>query len=205
MAETRKQHLREGLTELYKRKQTISAQLSHRSHKRKEERTRLLSQLEREDARLTNNSVPVALRRVKSSTPIADDLAVVKAMYEQKKANYERNAAAKKEERLDALHTLYMNAREFITTEEQLNAAIEFQFDPARFRNDVAVDGKSIWNLGAPETIREMISNTKGGAKTMSDSLARITRYGDRASISRHDRDQERFKKIAEKLSGGKI
>jgi len=85
----------------------------------------------------------------------------------------------KSEERKDAIQTLYMHARSFVTTEAQLDAALEKAFgtveEPARKR--------SIWeDEGSPKTTQEMLSQEGVVQKT-----------------------QRRIKKIAEELTGGKI
>lgn len=203
MAQLRKKHVRDGLTELHKRKVETIAKMEHRSHARQTERERLLLQPVREDARLTNNSVPKAMQLQKSKTPYADDLAIAKALYEQKVANYNATVAAKTEERLDALHSLYMNARNFITTNEQLDQAIEYEFDEVRFKSDHA-EGKSMWNKGAPDTIKAMINNAQVQESSITSRILGAGAEDNRARV-RFQRDQERMKKIAEKLSGGKI
>lgn len=203
MAQLRKSHIREGLTELHARKLDTRAKAQHRSQARKAESARLATQPPREDARLTSNSVPQAMKIRRSATPIADDLAAAKALHERKVANYNASASAKTAERLDALHTLYMNARTFITTEDQLNYAIAQQFDDlAIFRSDTS-DGKSMWNKGPPDTIRSLIANNQSQDGGLAGVLSAMRNRGDgRVGFTR---DQERMKKIAEKLSGGKI
>jgi hypothetical protein len=52
-----------------------------------------------------------------------------------------------------------MNARNFITTEEQLNVEIEKAF-PEGSNPEFATDtklGDNIWNLGAPATIADLL------------------------------------------------
>jgi len=196
MGTLRKNHLRQGLTELHQRKQEIIYKMHRQSAAKSSERSRLISQAEREDARLTNSSIPSAMQPAKSH--VLEDVDA-KQIYDTKKGNLEYHTARKEEERRDALHTLYMNARNFITTEEQLLKEIDFQFQAPEahqlFQNGSS-DGTSMWNKGVPDTVATMVKRGRG-----SDEKTKLG--GDKAD--RVLRDQERMKKIAEKLSGGRI
>jgi len=188
MAEMRKSHLREGLKELHARKRSIDGKVAQRSEMKQRERARLLDQPAREDERLTNNSVPSAMRpqRPHELSPDAE-----LAIYNERRAAYEARLAAKQEDRLDKLHTLYMNARTFITSKEQLADAIESTFTSTR----------SIWRTGRPDTVEEMIK--RGRDRTADQGRGGMMLASD--VNERALRDQERMQKIAEKLSGGKI
>lgn len=102
----------------------------------------------------------------------------------------------KKAERRNALHTLYMNARDFIVTEEKLNEAVERAFDPysEQFTNE-ARRGLNVWNLGYPETVKEALERAnkgeKGRAVERSSGFSGMT--------------DERMRRIGEELTGGKI
>ena len=198
MAMTRKKHLREGLLELHSRKETMTHQVATRSEQRKKERERLISQVGREDERLTNVSVTKDMRPQSSIQLCRAD---AEARIASKKANLERRAAEKEEERRDALHTLYMNARSFITNEDQLVAEIERAF-PEGKNPDWTSDrsrGENIWNLGAPHTIADLLDA----------SSQRVRKEWGKAGLTsaaeKHKIDQERMKRIAEELSGGKM
>ena len=194
-AENRKRHLRDGLLELHHRKETMARQVAARSAQKQKERHRLISQAERVDERLTNTSVPQAMKPRKG----------VKIPRARTAAGNNRKAAQRRrekaDERRDALHTLYMNARSFITTEQQLDAEIENAF-PEGNHIEFATDtkrGDNIWNLGAPATIAELLD-----AK-----VARVRKDFTKAGLTEADHkfkvDQERMKRIAEELSGGKM
>jgi hypothetical protein len=102
---------------------------------------------------------------------------------------WRRRQGNKRRQRLEAMHTLYMNARRFITTEKQLVEEINKVF-PDGQNPDWELDsqpGKNIWNLGPPPSIEQMIE------KRFKDDLGK------------HRLAQERTKQIAEKLTGGKI
>jgi hypothetical protein len=188
MAETRKSHLREGLAELHARKVAIDTRIAQRSDHKRKERTRLLEQPEREDARLTNNSVPSAMRPQK---PHALSPEQELAIYNARKAAHEARLAEKHEDRLDRLHTLYMNARTFITDKDQLAEAIEASFATTR----------SIWRTGRPDTVEEMIR--RGRDRSADRGRGGMMLSGD--LNERAVRDQERMKNLAERLSGGKL
>ncbi|KIW84343.1 hypothetical protein Z517_03593 [Fonsecaea pedrosoi CBS 271.37] len=189
MAELRKTHLRSALKELHSRKTSIDTTIAARSDAKQRERTRLLSQAEREDVRLTNVSVPSAMRPQKiHELSIEEEL----ANYNARKAAHEARLAAKHEDRLDKLHTLYMNSRTFITDREQLSAAIEKAFTTTG----------SIWRKdGRPDTVEEMIK--RGRDRTADQGRGGMMLFSD--VNERALKDQERMKKIAEKLSGGKL
>jgi hypothetical protein len=198
MALTRKKHLREGLLELHKREEAMTQLVAIRSEQKRKERERLISQAERVDERLTNSSVPQAMMPGKA---LKINEADVEARYKKKMSNLEKQWREKAEERREALHTLYMNARSFITTDEQLDAAIEKAF-PKGNNPEFATDtklGDNIWNVGSPATIADLLD--AGASRVRKDfSKAGLTETDHKFAI-----DQERMKRIAEELSGGKM
>jgi len=188
MAELRKANLREGLTALHTRKDTQEKRVLRRSILRSEQRERLVAQAEREDERLTANTV---LSTMKPKELLDLPEGEEEALYERRKARYEARQAAKREERRDKLHTLYMHARQFITTNEQLAHAIDVEFEK-----------QSIWKLGLPSSLHQMISG-----KTPPEGKFDIGQASGLVAQSsrRFKTDQERMQRIAEKLSGGKM
>ena len=200
MAERRRGHLREGLAELRARKAKTERQLAAKSQAKRQERDRVIAQAEREDERLTNSSVPKSMLPMKGQQ-IPDPH--FQKRYEASTARVKAQEERKREERRDALHTLYMNARTFITTEADLDAEIDRVFpegdDPA-FRTPSS-HGKDIWNLGVPPRVADLLKKTAAHADASgSASRGNIDIHQDLARIS-----AERVKKIAEELSGGKI
>lgn len=218
MANQRRTQLREGLTALQARKQADLNAMSRRSHQKQLERSKLLSQSEREDARLTNVSTPTAMLPTNDNTALSlkaleAELANAKFLHTQKLENYKNFKSAKHAAKMDALHTLYMSARSFVTTEAQMRALLAQQFeDPKRFTNEVA-NGDSMWQFGPPESIKDKIGDAAGKPRKqaisgeMLSSLKASSRLamGVQAEREQVGQDQERMKKIAEKLSGGKI
>lgn len=156
-----------------------------------EEREKALHQPEREDERLTAPSINFDIDALMHKGPTPDPSRSERLRV--KKANFERIAAAKREKRLDDLHTLYMNARSFIVTPEQLDKHVDDVFG-----KDVAVGfgseqtlGSSIWATGKPVTVQEMLQ------KRMNTGSRTTT-----ATISAAD---ARLHQLAETLTGGKM
>ncbi|RPA83966.1 hypothetical protein BJ508DRAFT_413003 [Ascobolus immersus RN42] len=124
MAESRRKNLREGLIELHERYVWHQQKREARSRERREQREALLHAAEKDDVRLT---LPTLLS---TDALIKQDLYKIaqKNRLEDKKTIYEAKQAQKARERQKMLHELYVNARDFIVTEEQLDAAIEKEF-----------------------------------------------------------------------------
>jgi hypothetical protein len=148
-----------------------------------------------EDERLTSPSVVEAMKsRQAGSVPDPDR----QTRIAEKLARVKAREAQKEEEKQDALHVLYMNARGFITTEQQLHEEIERAFSPSTLQ---PVFGKprstapgSIWDQGRPKTIRDMLR--EGIIETKRTSVR-----ADEASRLA----AERVNRIAGELTGGKL
>lgn len=212
MSEVRRTQLREGLTGLHARKEAEIYTMAQSSRAKQLQRNDLLKQAEREDARLTNVSTPREMdpNSTASLAALEAEVAISKKLHAQKVANLQRVNAEKQAQKMDALHTLYMNARKFVTNEKQLDQLIKEQFDhepghvrQADFQTNVGA-GASMWNFGPPDSIKDLISGAGKGKTSMADAVSRLGRdtAGDAAKFRK---DQERMKKIAEKLSGGKM
>lgn len=186
MAEMRRQNLREGLQELYKRKQHMEKIISDRSLQKQTRRERVLRQPEAPDERFTRSSVVQAMLPRKQAIipdPNREErLALSRARMEAKQA--EKDA-----QRKENLHSLYMSARTFIVTEEQLAAEIDRVFpqgENTAWRNDHQ-QGENIWNLGLPPTVQSYVSESR------------------KNETARWDTIQDRVKKLGEQLTGGKL
>jgi hypothetical protein len=133
-----------------------------------------------------------------SSTPSTTTSTTTHAL---KLANLTHQQTQKRDSRRDALHTLYMHARTFITTEKRLAAEINRAFDHASDEwGTPAMDGTNIWNKEAPATIAAMLQDdTTAGARQETGLASK------RGAAMRYRVDQERLRKIAEALSGGKM
>ncbi|KAL8682635.1 MAG: hypothetical protein Q9186_001322 [Xanthomendoza sp. 1 TL-2023] len=192
ISEHRRRNLRESLMELRERKLKTDKRLHARTASKQRMRARLLSAPTPADEKFTMASV------LQSSLPSRSGLQDPDrdARIEQKRANFAAHDAMKKAERQNALHTLYMNARDFIVTEEKLTEAVEKAFDPSskQFDND-AKRGLNIWNLGYPLTVREQLERAKKG-----ESGRMVERLSGFRGVT-----DERMRRIGEELTGGKI
>ena len=189
MAEVRRQNLREGLLELYNRKQRIEQAMKQRSAAKQARRELILQQPEREDERLTRSSTPISSLQQKTTRRGELSELQIENQIARREQQIARRQQRRHFERIDALHSLYMNARQFITSEEQLNAVIEKVFPEGEneaWRNDHQ-PGENIWNLGRPQSI-DSFANTVG-----------------RPEAHRWDIVQERLKRLGEQITGGKL
>ncbi|KAL9602418.1 MAG: hypothetical protein Q9219_001842 [cf. Caloplaca sp. 3 TL-2023] len=192
LAEHRRRNLRESLQELKTRKEKIDRRYAARSASKRREREMLLSAPTPADEKYTAPSILQSSLPTRTVLPDPDR----EARIAQKKANYSTSLAYKQAERRNALHTLYMNARDFIVTEEKLTEAVEKAFDPDNTQFDTdARKGLNVWNLGYPETVKEKMerSNKGEGGKA-------IERYAGYGGVT-----DERMKRIGEELTGGKM
>lgn len=202
MTDLRRQHLRAGLLELYNRKVVTTQEMAKRSSTRQKERARLMTQPLREDERLTNTSIPSTMRITSthsSSALIPNSPTTALSLHGLKTANVTAQQTQKAESRRDALHTLYMNARTFITDEKQLAAELEQAFDyPETEWKSLVDEGGNIWNRDVPATIATLLDER-------SSDRASVRSNVHRESTQRYRTDQERMKRLAEVLSGGKM
>ncbi|KAH8669657.1 hypothetical protein BGZ60DRAFT_408008 [Tricladium varicosporioides] len=188
MAETRRRNLKEGLIELRTRKTSQDGLVAGRSSLRSAKRERRVYRPQREDERLTGSTITASMRQLQRGA-LPDPQRDTRVT--EKRARVAVKEAEKEEARRAALHTLYMNARTFITTEEQLDERIEEIFIDKPFQSE----SRSIWDAkGAPKTVQDMLS-------TINHSQKSAVLYGrGPAQIT-----GERIKKIAEELTGGKM
>lgn len=197
MAELRKSHLREGLNQLYQRKKLSEGKILRRVVYKQAEHARLIAQPEREDERLTKASLPSAMRPQKlQQLPDEEEAAIFKARQER----HEAFLQVKVDDRKDRLHTLYMNARKFITTKEQLNTALDEAFSTGNM---------PIWELGLPSGVDQLLraGTTAAHRPDALDAIAGPDQrsLADKRRREKFDLDQSRMRRIAEKLSGGKM
>ncbi|KKY25164.1 hypothetical protein UCRPC4_g01970 [Phaeomoniella chlamydospora] len=199
MAQLRREYLREGLSELRNRKSKIDKQLAERNRIKTAEREQLTAQSEREDERLTSSSVLQGMLSSKGGFTIDPKW---EERYRERVAKTKEHSDRLDDMRKDALHTLYMNARDFIVTEEALDAEIDrvfpFDKDPA-FRTPSG-QGKDIWFTGVPPTVTELLQKTVSPERNISRRVSDIDGSSTTARTA-----SERAKKLAESLSGGKM
>jgi hypothetical protein len=184
----------EGLSELHERRLYEDSSRESRSNALRAERERLIAQPEREDARLTNVSIPKEMRATKLSFSIDE----AREMQDRKVANVAKKENRKLQHQHNALHTLYMNARKFITTEEQLMDKIREEFDDKTFGDSARSASRSVWDsLSVPDGVNVMVDRSTVGRAENKKTLTSMPEAW--------ARDQERMKKLAEGLSGGKM
>lgn len=191
MAETRRQHLREGLVALRERKHVADNRVAQISARKMRERNKMTYKKERESDRLTNPTVTKAMKTFQHGRLPDPDR---EARLAEMAARVAAKTAALEEKRRDALHTLYMHARTFITTEAQLDAEIDKVFTEKPWAHVPGAENKNnIWEAeGAPPTLQEMLSEVTGTQKTAADYYrlpAKTT--------------GKRMVRVAEELTGG--
>ena len=187
-AATRRKNLREGLVELQYRKEKIDRHVAAKSAFKRAEYDRAVHKPEREDERLTNPSITQLMTPgYFANLPDPDR----KELIAGKREKVRRKDMADREERRNALHSLYMNARSFIVTESALNSKVDEVFDDEWFKS---YPGRSIWDKEEfPDTVQTMlhVANRNGSKAVQNAGYAYITR--------------ERVQRIAEELTGGKM
>jgi hypothetical protein len=190
LAATRRTNFQEAIVDLHTRKvrrDAVHASKARAGHKDREMR---FNAPQREDERLTNPTGMIALEDLHLGLPDPGR----EARIAEKAERFKNKEELKKEERRNSLHSLYMHAREFITTEQQLNEEIEKIFVPSPFGKDHEGE-ENIWDaLGAPPTVQDLLQTVNKAQKNALEfhrGPAHIT--------------GERMKKIAEELTGGKM
>lgn len=191
MAASRRENLRTGLVNLSYRKAAREVGVAHGSRERIREREKALYAPQREDDRLTATTVIKAVSALQTGASVPDPNR--EARVAASKARVEANFAARELQRRDALHTLYMHARDFIVTEQQLDDEVERIFTDTPFGKD---DYRSnIWDAqGSPITVGTMLFEVNGTQKE-----AMKYHRGGAAKTS------QRMKKISEELTGGRM
>ncbi|KAK4508703.1 hypothetical protein PRZ48_002442 [Zasmidium cellare] len=197
MSEIRKQNLREGVKSLRARQVYEERRMTARQAAKQAERQELLERPEREDERLTAPSINMDLDALYNK-PIPDPTRDERIR--RKQLNIQRHEDAKRQERMDAVHSLYMNAREFIVTPQQLDRAVDAAFGtpevPAKFGTHVhGPANRSIWAEGRPERVQDKLNLANGQG----------TGYAMRNANPSAQVNKERIRRIAETFTGGKM
>ncbi|KAF2027030.1 hypothetical protein EK21DRAFT_72926 [Setomelanomma holmii] len=193
LADKRREALQEGVTQLHERKLTSEAQhLAKVQANNADRRERALAPPREVDV-LTQTSVSKGIRDFLAgelpSSSRSQNIA-------RRRKTYERRMAKAQAVRQSRLHDLYVNARQFIVEESQLDDAIEKAFGTEEApmgwdnRGNMGLrseghEGLSPWTGYMPEGVGDMLQKLKGGEGV---GLAK-----------------ERVKKVAEALTGGKM
>ena len=191
LASKRRENLRDSLVELRERKRHSDWSVARRGEKRSAEREARVHRPMREDDRLTTPTITTAMKMMQIGAAPDPDR---EARLAEKTARIQAQEREEKEHRQDALHTLYMHARDFITTEAQLSDEVERVFKPIAIEWAGDAAGDNIWNTGSPETVQDLLNS--------------VNKMDDKA-IRRHEsyarQSHERVLRVAEELTGGKI
>lgn len=190
LADARKSAFREGVKELHERKATTEASRTAFIQRSNTERRELAMAPRRNVDILTETTVSQGVRDyLENKLHQTPRVEVAKT---RRKA-YQKRMEKQDQVRRSRLHDLYINAREFIVSEEQLDSAIEKAFgtneNPIRWdtRGEISPIGTGVspWEGGPPEGVAERMAKLKGGEGV---GLAK-----------------ERVKQVAEQLTGGKM
>ena len=110
-----------------------------------------------------------------------------------RRERYAALMAAREEEKRNKLHTLYVNAKDFIVTNEQLNLRIETEFEGDFWKEN---PGRGIWDKeGFPESTNYLL---RGAAGKEGNAI-------DQAEEPSSKLGEERVTRLAEELTGGKM
>lgn len=193
LADKRREALREGVKQLHERKVTTEGRhLQKIKENYADKRKRAMAPPRQVDV-LTQTSIPKGVRDFLSGNlPMSSRLVITDA----RRVAYGRRMKRVHKVRTSRLHDLYINAREFIVNEQQLDAAIEKTFGteeaPLGWNNTGIMglrseghEGLSPWHGYLPEGVGDMLQKLRGGEGV---GLAK-----------------ERVKKVAEELTGGKM
>ena len=181
-AASRRENLRSSLRELAARKAREDHYNAARSAVKAAETKAAREAPETDAERLTK----ATLLRSQTATGLETMNKKYRTAYVAKKWHrYKIHLSTVEKQRRDNLHTLYMNAGDFITTEERMREEVDKAFDDnSQFDNEKAA-GLNIWNLGIPETVQQRLAGRNNE---------------ERKVILR-----DRMKRMAEALTGGKI
>jgi hypothetical protein len=193
MAASRRQNLRDGLIQLHKRKVRTDKIVANRSFIKRQNREARVHAPPREDEHLTAPTITAAMRKLQlGNVPDPNREARLQAAAER----VAERQKTMEEQRRDELHTLYMHARNFITTEKQLDEAIEKVFVEKPWAHVAGKENTvNIWDAeGTPLTVQDMLSEVNNTQK---------------AAVSYHRGPAvatgKRMLRIAEELTGGKM
>jgi hypothetical protein len=192
LAATRRTALNQGVKELHERKVEVDAAFTAKLERSYADRLQRATAPPRETDVLTSASIQKGIRDF-----LADQLPMTsRTDLPKRRTAYQRRIARVQAVRASRLHDLYVNAREFIVEESQLDEAIEKAFGTEdqpigwNVRGDVGPraegkEGLSPWHGPMPEGVGDMLQKLKGGEGV---GLAK-----------------ERVRKVAEALTGGKM
>ncbi|MCJ1334487.1 hypothetical protein MMC10_011199 [Thelotrema lepadinum] len=183
----RRQNLREGLRTLKTRQSRTDISLQKTVTQRRARFESAVSAPERPDEYLSRASVLSAM-----SDPSLWSSAKARSLSERRE-RYAALMAAREEEKCNKLHTLYVNAKDFIVSNDQLNRRIETVFEEPYWQNNPDM---GIWDKeGFPESTNVLL---RGAAGKEGNAM-------DQAEGPWRKLGEERVKRLGEELTGGKM
>ena len=198
MAASRRKNLKEGLNALQHRRVKSDEYMANRATLRQQDREARLHRPEREDERLTAPSIDSNLLTLLQKGPLQNPNK--DARLADMRERHALKQAARQESRRDALHSLYVNARDFIVNDAQLSTAIDEAFG-------TVAQPRGFGNNGA-----SVCDNTPSGPSYSFDMLNSATARGVRGGAlnqSTMNRDTAltaaRVRRMAAELTGGQL
>jgi len=205
MAEMRRKNLAEGLEALKNRRKRDDLYQARTNRKNQQEREALLSAPEREDERLTSTTLDANIQALLAGGALPDPQRQERV--EAKRAHVEELEAKRRTERQDHLHNLYIQARSYITTEDQLTKAIDDAFGTVEM--PVRFDGKlSPWEsdeIGRPPSMKDLLDISSGIPPKTRGNRGALTGSSSNLKNDYSKIVKARMKRMAEELTGGRI
>ncbi|ORX98088.1 hypothetical protein BCR34DRAFT_577523 [Clohesyomyces aquaticus] len=190
LAASRKQALRDGVTQLHARKLAIEQYEKSRIQKLQDTNRALAFAPPRTSDVLTSTTISKTIQDyLQDKLPATSRSDITRSRRKAFKKRMSRHAAV----RQSRLHDLYTKAREFVVDEQGLDEAIEKAFgteqEPMRWDSRgnmfVGAEGGSPWHGPMPDGVSDMLQRLRTG-----EGVGLAT---------------ERVKKVAEELTGGKM
>ncbi|KAH7018351.1 uncharacterized protein B0I36DRAFT_335807 [Microdochium trichocladiopsis] len=194
LAAMRRENMRSGIQDLWQRKIVSDRTIAESRARKIALHRRAALAPESAADRLTRASVdPETLKTAVAPDPLRFERA------EASKARSEALEQRRSERRIDAVQELYMNARNFIVTEKELEARVEKEFAADHFTSmGLSSSGRPMHNIW----------DFEGKPKSMTDMMREVSRTtNDLVSSTTQDatRTLKRQKLVAEQLTGGKM
>jgi hypothetical protein len=192
MAASRRKNLKEGVQQLWVRQNRTETQRRARQRAKSNANIAALQAPQREDERLTESSIPAALLQ---TAVVRDPLAFRRAL-----ASRDRTAALaarKSQERKDALQHMYMLARSFIVSEQELERRVEKLFSADYF---------SSYGITSRNTEIVNIWDRDGLQPTVQDMVGQVSKPSNKGVVEdAQTATSKRQQRLAEELTGGAL
>jgi hypothetical protein len=191
----RREHIREGIKGIFERRVT-EARKENKDHiQTATSLKRARTAPPRLDEVLTQQSIPEVVRMAIEWRPRKKQFSP--ATQQKRKARVQQRLELKIQNKMKHVHTLYLNARNFIVDQEQLDERIDKAFgsdeDPIYWNST----GMSVWHMGPPSGLKDLA--VLGTQSAPQDSLLSTDSQKQKNAMMR------RMLSIAGELTGGKI